>query len=336
MVGADTVFISYSHDSPEHAARVLELSDKLRDLGVDTELDQYHTRPSQGWPLWCEERLRPENSKYVLTICTPTYRNRLENKAPADEGRGVYWEGSVVYQYIYDEKANERFIPVLLGNETDESIPLRLKGYTTYAVGQFDLSDSGFEALYRELTAQPAVIKRGLRDKVVLEPRSSPALVFPAPLPERPALTTFEPTSASSTNTMASGFAWLVSPALERNIGKVVIRLMTTIPIFIIVQYFSFTDTSGFTVLNLLEIILESWKLMILTLVILCVLKFDSVLDIARQIGYSIAIFFVFLFLDWVNYLGNLQKSQTPAYSLLGWITASFVSWEQMNCSILL
>jgi hypothetical protein len=43
------VFISYSHDSPEHKQRVLALSDRLRNDGIEAELDQYQTRPPQGW-----------------------------------------------------------------------------------------------------------------------------------------------------------------------------------------------------------------------------------------------------------------------------------------------
>lgn len=35
------VFISYSHDSPEHKDRVLALSDRLRADGVDCYIDQY-------------------------------------------------------------------------------------------------------------------------------------------------------------------------------------------------------------------------------------------------------------------------------------------------------
>jgi TIR domain len=191
-MGADAVFISYSHDSPEHSAKLLAFSNKLRELGVDAELDQYHTRPRQGWPLWCEECLRPENAKHVLMICTPTYRNRVENRVAADEGRGVHWEGSVVYQYIYKEKANERFIPVLFGDESDESVPIRMQGYATFRVKAFDLGDAGFEALYRELTQQPAIIKPALGAKVVLGAKAIPIPVVAAPLPEKPALTTFE------------------------------------------------------------------------------------------------------------------------------------------------
>ena len=76
----------------------------LRAMEVDTELDRYHTRPEQGWPQWCEEQLRPENWGYVLVICTDTYRDRIENRVSADVGRGVFWEGGIIYQYLYDEK----------------------------------------------------------------------------------------------------------------------------------------------------------------------------------------------------------------------------------------
>ena len=192
-MGANTVFISYSHDTPEHSERVIALANKLRELGVDAELDQYHTRPRQGWPQWCEEQLRPENSKFVLMICTNTYRNRVENKVAADAGRGVYWEGADIYQYIYKDKANERFIPVLLGDESAESIPHRLQGYAKFRLGAFDLSNSGFESLYRELTIQPAIVRPALGAKVALGVKAPGATLVAAPLLEKPALSTFDP-----------------------------------------------------------------------------------------------------------------------------------------------
>jgi TIR domain len=196
-MGADAIFISYSHDSLEHSARVLALSDKLRAMGVDVELDQYHTRPSQGWPQWCEEKLRPTNSKFVLLICTETYRNRVDNEVPADEGRGVYWEGSVINNYLYREKANERFIPVLLGDESDESTPIRLQGFAKFRVKAFELSDPGFEALYRELTGQPAVLKPALGERVALGTKAPAAMQVAGPLPEKQAVTTFDPPAPS-------------------------------------------------------------------------------------------------------------------------------------------
>lgn len=39
---SNKVFISYSHDSPEHSQRVLHLAWELRDNSIDVEIDQFH------------------------------------------------------------------------------------------------------------------------------------------------------------------------------------------------------------------------------------------------------------------------------------------------------
>ena len=48
-----TVFISYSHDSEGHREKVLALSERLREDGIETILDQYvNGSPPEGWPRW--------------------------------------------------------------------------------------------------------------------------------------------------------------------------------------------------------------------------------------------------------------------------------------------
>jgi tetratricopeptide (TPR) repeat protein len=178
------VFISYSHDSAEHSERVLRFADALRSHGVDAELDRYHQRPPQGWPAWCEEQLRPQVSSHVLMICTQTYHDRVQNQVPADEGRGVFWEGRIIHNYVYGAKRNERFIPVLLDGATTEHIPIPLRNYGHYRISRFDLTDPGYAELYRDLTGQPYVTKPGLGKLVAL--------------PERQPVTTFPPLIASS------------------------------------------------------------------------------------------------------------------------------------------
>lgn len=156
------VFVSYSHDTPEHAARVLDFANSLRDFGVHVELDRFHVRPTHGWPHWCEEQLRPDVSEYVLVVCTKTYRERVENKVAADEGRGVYWEGALIHQYIYNEKANDRFIPVLIDGAIEDDIPMPLQSGTRYRITRFDFADRGFDNLYCELTHQNEDLKAQL------------------------------------------------------------------------------------------------------------------------------------------------------------------------------
>ena len=153
------IFISYSHDSPEHSNRVLQFSNALRSHGIDAELDRYHVRPPKGWPYWCEEQLRPENAAFVVMICTDTYLKRIQDKVPADEGRGVFWEGSIIYDYLYDGKGNTRFIPVLFADGNPKLIPVPIRNHTRYRVATFDFTDDGYHDLYRELTGQPRVPK---------------------------------------------------------------------------------------------------------------------------------------------------------------------------------
>ena len=152
-------------------------------------------------------------------ICTQTYRDRVENRVPADEGRGVFWEGSVINRYIYDQKSNTRFIPVLLGEESAENIPIPLKGDASYGVKAFELSDPGFEGLYRELTAQPGVVKPGLGARVILGAKAPTAPEAPAPLPKLEAVTAFPspepPLADKMTDAVFSGSVIINRPILE-------------------------------------------------------------------------------------------------------------------------
>jgi hypothetical protein len=190
---AKKVFISYSHDTDEQRERVLAFANALRSHGVDAELDRYHVRPPKGWPRWCEEQLGPEVSRFILVICTPIYRERVEDKVAANEGRGVYWEGALIYNYLYDQKANTRFIPVLFPGTTEKDIPRPLRDTTRYHVAGFDFSDAGYKALYRELTDQAAVRKPELGDVVTLGGEMTAPSGVRAPLPEREVVSDLKP-----------------------------------------------------------------------------------------------------------------------------------------------
>ncbi len=158
------VFISYSHDTREHCDRVLMLAQQLRRDGIDAELDQFHQEELLHWPRWCEERLRPENSDFVLCISTPEYKHRVEGSVAADVGKGVFWEGTLIYNYLYDKKGNQRCIPVFLDGNPGSDIPAILNGYTRFQIIAFSLDDpqSGYAKLYRLLTGQFTAQKAGL------------------------------------------------------------------------------------------------------------------------------------------------------------------------------
>ena len=171
------VFISYSHDSPAHMDRVLELSDRLRKAGIDCQLDQYEESPPDGWSSWCLNQI--EESEFVLTVCTETYERRFKGKEKPGQGKGVAFEGFVVTQSIYDAQSkNDKFIPVILSNDNFGHIPVLLRAASFYDISSSD----DYEKLYRRLTKQPFITKPGLGPLETLPGRGT---TEPVPLLER-------------------------------------------------------------------------------------------------------------------------------------------------------
>ena len=185
MADAPRVFLSYSHDSAEHVDRVLALADALRAGGIDVILDRYVDDPDEGWPRWMAQNI--EAARFVLLVCTETYRRRAMGREEPGKGLGVDWEGNLIYNAIYhrirnDQPSGSRFIPILLPGAEPAHIPDPVQGHSYYRITAFDLSDPGFEALYRHLTDQPATLKPDLGEVVILPPKSRPQ-PSPGPLP---------------------------------------------------------------------------------------------------------------------------------------------------------
>lgn len=161
-----TVFISYSHDSPEHVDAMLELSDRLRVNGIDCGIDQYEQSPPGGWAQWSMRQL--EKADFVLVVCSEKYHQRYTGEAPEGEGQGVKWEGAIITQQLYGaESQTGKFVPVVRQESDREFVPTPLKGLQTFM--PFD--DEGFEDLVRLLTGQPRVEKPELGTTPPLPPR---------------------------------------------------------------------------------------------------------------------------------------------------------------------
>ena len=128
------VFISYSHDSPAHEQRVLALAERLRQDGVEAQIDRYvNGTPAEGWPRWMETQL--EWADFVLLLCTETYYRRFRGQEQPEKARGVDWEGSLVTNEIYQDRSlTTKFVPVLLSPSEAKFIPRPLLGHTHYAL----------------------------------------------------------------------------------------------------------------------------------------------------------------------------------------------------------
>jgi hypothetical protein len=150
--------------------RVLALATRLLSEGVDASVDQFMVDPPGGWPFWTEQAIA--QAEFVLLVCTDTYRQRVEQPLATPQGAGVFWEVNVIRSLMYAAKGvDTRFIPVYYGEGGDKAVPVMIQGATRYRID----SAAEYEALYRRLTNQPAVVKPELGKLVVLPRRTLPS-----------------------------------------------------------------------------------------------------------------------------------------------------------------
>lgn len=114
------VFISYSWDSPEHRDWAAALASRLREDGVESVLDRWHTAPGDQLPAFMETAVRESDN--VLIICTPRYKERSDRR----EG-GVGYEGNVITAEVFARQNHRKFIPVLRQGD-DQAMPSWLLG----------------------------------------------------------------------------------------------------------------------------------------------------------------------------------------------------------------
>lgn len=141
------VFISYSHDSAEHNARVLRLAARLRGDGVESWLDQFEVAPPEGWPRWCTRQIL--EASFVVLVCTADYNRRFLGLEKFGQGRGVKWEGKVIQNILYYSEVSAGFIPIIFSKSDESNIPPTVK-----EASWFLLDDSFSGTSYAELISQ--------------------------------------------------------------------------------------------------------------------------------------------------------------------------------------
>lgn len=120
--GAPTAFISYSWDSTEHKAWVLQLAQRLRTAGgIAIILDQWDLQLGSDRTRFMESSIR--ESDFVLLICTPTYAA----KGNARTG-GAGYQAMIITGQLALQITQNKFIPVLRQGEWDDSaVPIWLQ-----------------------------------------------------------------------------------------------------------------------------------------------------------------------------------------------------------------
>jgi hypothetical protein len=152
---APKVFISYSHDSPEHKRWVAELATSLMENGVNVVLDQWELRLGDDVPKFMERSVR--GSDRVLLICTESYVHK------ADEGKGgVGYEAMIVTGELVEDLGTAKFIPLIRQSSPPASKPASMSTRLHIDFSDDNQYSVSLEQLLRELHGEPISRKPAL------------------------------------------------------------------------------------------------------------------------------------------------------------------------------
>ena len=115
------VFISYAWEDDDHREWIKNLATQLRHDGVRVLLDQWEMVPGDQLPEFMAQAI--SQSKYVVIVCTPRYKERSK----AGLG-GVAYEGDIMTAEVLHNREHRKYIPVLRRGSWDEAAPTWLKG----------------------------------------------------------------------------------------------------------------------------------------------------------------------------------------------------------------
>ncbi len=147
----DSTFISYSWDNELHCNWVVNFASRLRqEGGVDIRLDCWHAEIGCDLAQFMEYAI--ENNKYILVICTPTYKYKSDTRIG-----GVGYEGSIITSKMIYEKDKRKVIPILREGDWIDSAPTWLapKKYLDFRGTTY--SEVNYQELLRFLHGSPTL-----------------------------------------------------------------------------------------------------------------------------------------------------------------------------------
>ncbi len=146
---APIVFISYSWDTLEHEAWVIDLATKLRANGVDVILDKWDLGPlGKPLPHFMENAVR--KAKRVICVLTPNYKLKTD-----DLKGGVGYEYSIISAEIFADVTTSKFIPLFRTGPKNQATPTALNGRKYIDITDGILSDEKMEELLRDIYEEP-------------------------------------------------------------------------------------------------------------------------------------------------------------------------------------
>lgn len=141
------VFISYSWEDEAHKEWVRSLADSLLANGIDATIDQYDLSLGDRLPQFMEQSIT--DSDFVLIICTPTYKEKSDNRSG-----GVGYEGHIISGELFAKGNERKFIPVIRKGTVHTAMPNCLSGKLAIDLSSGRHYDTNFNDLLTTLQGQ--------------------------------------------------------------------------------------------------------------------------------------------------------------------------------------
>lgn len=162
------VFISYSYDSTDHEAWVVNLASDLAKRGVEIVFDQWDVRLGGNLQMFMEKGL--EGASRVVVICTDKYNEKSNN------GKGgVGYEKTILTDEIIRDQDTHKFIPILRGVTGIAKTPKCLLGRRYLDMSDDITYESNLEKLANDiLNIKNNVVSTMEETRVVIESADEP------------------------------------------------------------------------------------------------------------------------------------------------------------------
>ena len=123
------------HKTNDQDHPALELSNFLRDCGVDCVVDlHYSTDRINDWSLWMEQNIRNCNG-HIILLCGKKLHESLQEVNNERIQMNVAHIGAQALRHLIDDsQTNTYFVPVFFGEELVDYIPTALKGRSHFTI----------------------------------------------------------------------------------------------------------------------------------------------------------------------------------------------------------
>jgi len=166
------LFISYRHESDDHARAVKRLGELLRQARLPVVLDQFYLDenpggPDEGWPKWCEDCAN--NSACVIIIGSEGWFAAYDKASLAGTGLGAAAEADLIRQDVWEQAGrNTRTRVAYLHAVPHDQVPVRFRAWHSFR----PLDDDG----------QLSALVRWAADCLDLQDIELPMVRWPEPL----------------------------------------------------------------------------------------------------------------------------------------------------------